>query len=131
MANLSAQHGQRSRYDTHLRHLHLSKTIQCGVPPKIPCHAFSLLTTVYEKDPSSDFLLCQLDINVSAASNPFNYIPCANQKLGPSQTVSPPLLILEKLTSLLFTEYVLSGTKTTSNSRCLGSANIRKEPITI
>lgn len=66
---------------------------------KIPCHAFSLLTTVHAKDPSSDFLLRQLDINVSPASSPLNYIPCADQKLGPSQTVSPPPLPLERLTS--------------------------------
>ena len=72
MANLSAQHGQQNQYDTHLRRLHLSKTIRCGVTPKIPCQAFSLLTTVHAKDPSSDFLLCQLDINVSPASSPFN-----------------------------------------------------------
>jgi len=48
--------------------------VRCN-PLEIPSYAFSLLTTVHAKDSSGDFLLCQLDINVSPASSRLKSCP--------------------------------------------------------
>jgi hypothetical protein len=72
--------------------------VRC-TPKKFTLSRFQpFLTTVHAKDPSSDFLLRQFDIDVSPASRPpLNHIPFVlTRKLGPSQTVSRPPLCSQK-----------------------------------